>query len=283
MQCTKPLIAYQSPSGKVFFTPYRDHVPIQLPCNQCIACRLNRSREWATRCLHESKLYDFNCFLTLTYSEENLPPDGSLRKEDLTKFFKRLRKKFPETKIRYFACGEYGERLNRPHYHVILFNHDFHDKVLFRAGEFPLYISPALQELWSFGHSVVAAFSFETAAYTARYVTKKINGAAAEEHYSGLTPEFCVQSRRPGIGFDFFMQNYEDFTNYGTVVSRGGLAVKPPRYYEKLHSGCDLEQLQRHKESRKAKVVPVDAWRLQDLDKVQLVKFDNMMRNYENG
>ncbi len=288
MACTRPLNAYKSPSGKVFFTPFQGAEFIQLPCGQCIGCRLARSREWAVRCTHEAYLYDDNCFITLTYADEHLrfTPEGlpTLHRPDLTLFLKRLRKRFNH-KIRYFGCGEYGSKLFRPHYHLVLFNHDFKDKSLFKSGKFPLFISNVLQELWPFGPSIVAGFSFESAAYTARYCVKKINGSSADEHYSGRVPEFSAMSRKPGLGCDFFFKYYYDIVNYDRVVSRGGHASQPPRYYDKLLSGCDLELLEANKEKRieRAKDRAVDPWRLADIDKFNLVKFNNMMRKYENG
>lgn len=282
MPCTKPINAYQSSSGKVFFQPARGLSFIQLPCGQCIACRLARSREWAVRCTHEAQLYDDNCFLTLTYNDANLPADGSLRRDDLTKFFKRLRKRYPHS-IRYFACGEYGEKFQRPHYHAILFNHDFQDKKLFKTGKFPLYVSESLMELWPFGHSIVAGFSFESAAYTARYCVKKVTGKNADQHYAGRSPEFSAMSRRPGIGYDFFIKYYDDIVNHDRVVSRGGHSSKPPRYYDKLLAGCDIELLEANKEKRKADITVLDPWRLADLDKYNILKFKNMIRKYENA
>lgn len=90
--------AYQTPSDKVLFTPHPDSTFIQLPCGQCIGCRLARSREWAIRCTHEAFMFDDKCFITLTYDNEHLPYSESglptLHREDLTLFLKRLRKRF---------------------------------------------------------------------------------------------------------------------------------------------------------------------------------------------
>lgn len=283
MSCTRPLNAFRSAgSGKIYFQPFRGSECIQLPCGQCIGCRLERSRDWAVRCTHEAQMYEKNCFLTLTYSNENLPANNSLHRPDLTKFFKRLRKKYPHS-IRYFACGEYGEKLQRPHYHVILFNHDFDDKQLFQNGKFPLYVSAELSQLWPLGHSIVAGFSFESAAYTARYCVKKITGSAAAEHYGDRSPEFSAMSRRPGIGYEFFIRYYNDIVNYDEVVTRDGVICKPPRYYDKLLSGCDVELLESHKQARVDSANPFDPYRLQQLDKFNVLKFNNMMRKYENG
>jgi hypothetical protein len=283
MACTRPLNAYRSQSGKIFFTPFRDAEFIQLPCGQCIGCRLSHSRDWATRMVHEAFMHERNCFITLTYNDAHLPSGGTLVKKHLTDFFKRLRKALGETKIRYFACGEYGSKLSRPHYHAIIFGYDFPDKRLHQNGKFPLFISSLLQALWPFGFSTVAAFSFESAAYVARYCVKKITGNLADEHYGVKIPEYSVMSRNPGLGYDFFIQFYDDIVNHDRVVSRGGRQTMPPRYYDKLLSGCDLELLERNKEKRKLDARILDPWRLADLDKFNLIKFNRMMRKLENA
>lgn len=289
MPCTKPLKSWQhSETKKVFFSmPHHSELHkfnfLSLPCGQCIACRLNHSRQWAVRMVHENHMHDSSCFITLTYNNANLPPCGSLVKEHLTKFFKRYRKSLGSVKIRYFACGEYGSKLSRPHYHAVIFGHDFSDKRLHQAGKFPLYTSEHLQSLWSYGFSVVAAFSFESAAYVARYCVKKVNGSLKDEHYDGKVPEYSVMSRRPGLGTSFFYKYYDDIVYQDRVVSRGGRQSMPPRYYDKLLSGCDVELLEINKAKRLLNAKILDPWRLQDLDKFNLIKFNRMMRKLENA
>ena len=182
MACFQPLHAYHASEadseGKraiSFSRPKGDSRMVKLSCGQCIGCRLERSRQWALRCSHEASMYDENCFITLTYREDALPPLGSLDKRHFQLFMKRLRKRYPKKTIRYFQCGEYGEKLSRPHYHACLFNHDFDDKKLFKVeGENRLYVSEKLTQLWPYGYSTVGAVTFESAAYVARYVTKKM-------------------------------------------------------------------------------------------------------------
>ena len=97
---------------------------VKLPCGRCMGCRLERARQWAMRCVHESFLYEKNCFLTLTYADDHLPSDGSVNRRVLQLFLKRLRRAYPDAVIRYFGCGEYGEELGRPHYHLCIFFFD---------------------------------------------------------------------------------------------------------------------------------------------------------------
>ena len=105
----KPLIHFGSPRDlKSFNSPVSTdfYEELLLPCGQCIGCRIDYSRTWAIRCLHESKLHDENSFLTLTYDDDHLPSDLSLDKTHFQKFMKRLRSRFPDRVIRYYHCGE---------------------------------------------------------------------------------------------------------------------------------------------------------------------------------
>lgn len=266
MACFHPLDAYRrifkdGTKGKpVFKLPRPPFEDLQLPCGQCIGCRLEYSRQWAMRCVHEASLYEDNCFITLTYDNEHLPETGSLVKADFQKFMKRLRKMFPSQTIRYYQCGEYGEQFGRPHYHACLFNFDFPDKVFFKdAGGYPLFISSILEKLWPFGFSTIGAVTFETAAYTARYIMKKITGDEAKDHYEridlttgeviDLQPEYTTMSRRPGIAHDWYDQFKDDVFPDDTVIMRGR-EMSPPRYYEKILEIEDPEEYKRIKEKR---------------------------------
>ena len=153
------------------------------PCGQCIGCRIDRSRQWAARCVHEAQLHTDNCFLTLTYADEHLPKHNSVSVKELQLFMRYLRRAIYPTKVRFFACGEYGDQFNRPHYHIALFGYDFPDKELFtkrRANN--LYISETLNKIWGKGHCSIGELNYQSAAYIARYVVKKINGDRAFEH-----------------------------------------------------------------------------------------------------
>lgn len=252
MPCYKPLRAWHSkfinPSGKrsmVFSraSAIQPDDPIDLPCGQCIGCRLERSRQWAVRCCHEAQLYKDNCFITLTYNDKYIPIDRSLDVSVFQKFMKRLRFKYGEG-IRFFHCGEYGELNGRPHYHACLFNFDFPDKKLWKiSNNNRLYVSKSLDELWGFGFCTIGDVTFESAAYVARYIMKKITGDAAEQHYEYIDqttgeifqrkPEYTTMSRRPGIGKGFFDQFSTDIFPHDYVVINGK-KIRPPKYYDGL-------------------------------------------------
>lgn len=254
-----------------------------IPCGQCIGCRLERSRQWALRCVHEAKDHDKNCFITLTYDPKFLPKTGTLVKKDLQLFMKRLRKKYGE-KIRFFACGEYGDKGERPHYHACIFNHDFEDKTLWSVrGEVNLYKSEELQKLWPFGFSTVGEVTFESAAYVARYCTKKITGEAAEEHYKGKIPEFVNMSRRPGIGRIHYDRYYKDIYSIDGVV-RNGLKLRPPKYYDKLY---DAQFPQKMKEVKDKRIKnhndsEMQWYRLKCKERKLNRKFKQLIRGFEN-
>lgn len=209
---------------------------LELPCGQCTGCRLERSRSWAVRCVHEAQMHDENCFLTLTYDDDHLPSDGSLVKRDLTLFWKRLRKEIDPIRIRYFACGEYGSQFERPHYHACVFGWSPPDKKLYtiRSGAY-LYISAMIGNLWPFGFHTIGDVTFDSAAYVARYVLKKINGDRQKDHYGKRVPEYVVMSRKPGIAHDWIEKYSSDVYPNDFVVIRDNIKCKPPRYYDKIY------------------------------------------------
>lgn len=304
MTCYSPLNGYRSrdknPSGKrsIVFTlsqGFKD-MPVTLPCGQCIGCRLERSRQWAIRCMHEASLHDRNCFITLTYAPEHLPPDGSLVKRDFQLFMKKLRKRYGPN-IRYYMCGEYGEKNARPHYHACLFNFDFRDKILWKTVRGNrLFNSPSLQELWPQGFSTIGDVTFESAAYVARYITKKQTGRDALDHYTKydkntgeifaeLLPEYTNMSLRPGIAAGWLEKYRDDVYPKDEVILREK-RVKPPRFYDKIFDQYDPAQFKKIKAKRvrlakekEANNTP-DRLSVREYIKTSMLKL--LKRSYEN-
>lgn len=222
-------------------------VPVRVPCGSCPGCLMERSQSWSLRCRHEASCWDHNVFLTLTYDDEHLPWHGSLDKTHLSKFLKRLRRaksgvqSLPGSErapIRFFACGEYGTRTKRAHYHVLLFNVRFEDAVVHGKGTFT---SQLLSRLWPFGTHVLGSLTPASAAYTAGYCQKKISGRLEREVAYEVTnpvtgevfsrvPEFNEMSRVPGIGH-YWYQKYKSDLRNGYVVM-DGRKVPVPRFYE---------------------------------------------------
>lgn len=245
MRCVCPIDAYRYEDGSIGFRESRHvHYAFKLACGQCIGCRLKRSKAWAVRCMHESQTAGESCFVTLTYDDAHLPSQNSLNYRDYQLFCKRLRKRCG--KFRFFMCGEYGEQYSRPHFHACLFGINFPDKVLFRTlpSGSKIYTSAILESLWPFGYSSVGDVTFESAAYVARYVCKKVTGPDADSHYlrvdptSGevysLTPEFARMSLKPGIGAEWFKRyGATDVFPHDRVVI-AGREVSVPKFYDRL-------------------------------------------------
>ena len=197
-----------------------------------MGCRISKSRDWATRCLHESRYHESNYFLTLTYADNSVL---SLCRRDCQLFLKRLRKKYG--KVRFFLSGEYGDVTHRPHYHVLAFGlnlgSDLHsvEKTL---------LSPALNDVWGLGHVHIGEVNSTTADYTCKYIIKRVTGDAATEHYRGLVPEFALMSRRPGIGSQFITDFADEIGDAGTIVIRGSERPVPRYYLTKISEDAKL-------------------------------------------
>lgn len=252
MGCDGPLTAYRPAAGssdrRLVFDKRKSHsgIAITVPCGQCSGCKLEHSRQWAVRCMHELKTHPGagSSFLTLTYDNEHVPANYSLDKSEYQNFLKRLRK-ITGSGLRFFGCGEYGEKFGRPHYHIILFNYRPDDCKLYTRGlEHNLYTSATIEETWGNGDVKIGDVTFDSCAYVARYCLKKITGPPAEAHYKGRTPEFVTQSRKPGLGFNYYTQYKSEILAHDTIIMNGH-AVTPPRYYDKLTENSDANM--RHK------------------------------------
>lgn len=242
-----------------------DNSQIEVPCGGCVGCRIDRSRQWTIRLLHESRLHDMKTFLTLTYDDLHLPPDGSLNKKHPQDFLKRLRRRHaranPGAKLRYYLCGEYGDDLLRPHYHMILFGCDFSDKRTHSKGSQgdQMYISKLLDEIWGHGHCFIGSVTEQSCGYVSRYIMKKINGDMAEDHYRrinpitgefiDLQPEYNAMSLKPGIGLDFYEKYKSDFYPRDNACMKGKL-FPVPKYYDRQLEKSDPDLLAELKEAR---------------------------------
>lgn len=247
MPCYKPLKMFRpdpkSGDNRLTGNPlkaFNSNHPVTVGCGQCIGCRLDHADQWATRLSHEAQMHPDNCFITLTYDDDHVPRDYSVKIDHWQRFMKRLRSS-TGIKMRYCACAEYGENGLRPHMHALLFGYDFPDKVKFRMRDgYPVYTSELLSKLWPDGSHEIGSAEAESAGYVARYCLKKQNGSAAEEHYTRISPmtgelhrvdrEWMVMSRRPGIGASWYAKFKGDcFPSDFLIV---GNARKPiPRFY----------------------------------------------------
>lgn len=235
-------------------------------------------------------MHEESCFITLTFSPEEMAKRNNPASLDVTefqRFMKRLRKK--HGKVRFFHCGEYGEKNKRPHYHALLFGLDFKDKELFSQRDgVRLYVSESLSELWPYGFSTIGDVTFESAAYVARYVMKKVRGEGAEEYYSNwidpitgevtdVKPEYATMSRKPGIGYEWFKEFKNDvFPNDYCVVR--GHEVRPPRYYETLLSEDELAEVKAKRKENMPEVYDQYDERMDRLWVSQEVKLEALKR-----
>lgn len=229
MQCTRPV----SLPGK-----------LTVPCGKCTACRIHRSREWAIRCLHELSYHKEACFLTLTYNNENLPEGGSIGKEELQKFFRRLRKSLAPRRIKYLACGEYGDQFGRPHYHAIIFGLGLDDSI-FKLIEVTKKGVKVSMEEWTKGFVYGGSVTYESARYVAGYVQKKQTGASAIVYGDKERPFQLVSQ---GIGRNWCLDKV-GYLMQDLSLTVNGQKMSIPRYYTKILGATISEE---RKEERKA-------------------------------
>ena len=271
MTCYYPLKGWKSKGGG--WTANRKNAyidrPSNVPCGQCIGCRIDKMTDWSIRMSHEAQFHENTAFITLTYNDQSLPRGGSLSKSDVQLFLKRYRKSIEPNKFRYYLCGEYGAKTKRAHYHMIIFGHDFEDKIHFKNSEkksaggktYPLYKSARLQKLWGKGDCYIGSVTPQSAGYCAGYLIDKITGKRAKKHYEFVNletgeihdrqPEFASMSSHPGIGQKFYQKFKSDMYPSDISINSKGKKHKPPRYYDRLYEG-DSPKL--HKALKKERI-----------------------------
>ena len=240
MPCTRPIKGYRHDDGVVRFSRARsgDSVMATVVCGQCAGCRKDRALEWAVRCYHENLWHGgVGQFVTLTYNEQSLPSGGSLVKKDFQDFMKRMRKRRGEG-IRYYMCGEYGDKNMRPHYHMLLFNKPFEDLVLCnQEDEKRSFQSAELLDCWRLGNCQVDALSLPSVFYVSGYIRKKWTGDKAKEVYGERIAPYNDMSRGSknlntgGIGRDFCLKYWKAQYDFFFV---DGMKMPVPKYYDKV-------------------------------------------------
>lgn len=246
---------------------------VEIPCGKCVGCRLEYSRQWANRCMLELEYHKSAYFCTFTYNNDFVPksyyadPETgeamqslTLDKRDFQLFMKRLRKAVScersdqGDKIRFFAAGEYGDSTFRPHFHAIIFGLELNDLVpySYRNGH-TYYYSQWLQDRWSIkvrgvlsplGNVLVAPVTWETCAYTARYVMKKLSGPESQFYSDfNISPPFTLMSRKPGIAHQWYVDHPDcfDYEYINISTDKGGRKFRPPKYYQRLYEIDDPE------------------------------------------
>lgn len=230
---------------------------ILMPCGKCKACRLNHADMWAGRLVAEMSYHKFAYFLTLTYSPDFVPIVSvsgnnqlTLCKDDLTLFWKRLRKRLG--KVKYFVCGEYGGKTHRPHYHAIVYDlfvpdlvdSDIENSKSNSVGD-KYYTSEILDSIWGKGNVIIGKVSYASCGYVAQYVLKK--SVNPDYDYGYRVPEFICMSQ--GIGKQYLIDNVDDIYRHGYYVIKDDLGspkkLPIPRYFDKLavDLGVDLDSV----------------------------------------
>ena len=254
---------------------------VQVPCGKCEECAKNSAENWGTRCELEAKYYEQSLFVTLTYDSEHLPvynafeertyrgvknpidfeirgktyERGTLYKKDLTLFLKRMnidavRKGYSETgkSCRYYACGEYGGKRYRPHYHIIIFGlqpPDLTVEKISKDGKKGIihYKSAWLTEKWGMGIVDIEEANYGSARYVAGYATKKHKEAEFYK-YLGIVKPYTTMSRRPGIAYQYWNDHRDEIYKEGAdkIYLTGGKTVKPPKYFDRKEDELHLAE-----------------------------------------
>lgn len=225
MRCTRPVLE-RCKTGPVEI--------VERPCGKCPACLANKAQEWTYRLYAENKLHRKSCFVTLTYSDDNLcrlhlSDSGlySLSKREFQNFIKRLRKSVSE-RIRFYGVGEYGGQTKRPHFHAIIFGLGVSDRKL-------------IEQAWPFGFVTVGDVSPSSIAYVARYCTKKLFSERLDYEKEGILPEFALMSNRPGIGFNAIKKGVRKTDDGKMFAWFQGRRIAVPAYFkQKLKSAYDV-------------------------------------------
>lgn len=273
----------------------------EIPCRNCIGCRLDYSREWANRGYLESKCHLQNWFVTLTYDENNMVKkdhfedkngitwydeewNGTLQGKDFTAFMKELRqimkREYNEDGIRFMGCGEYGEENQRPHYHLILFGLNLPADTFFEPriiNKETYYRNKIIERAWNKGISNISEASWNNIAYTARYITKKINGKLSDEYYNskGQDKEFMRSSRMGGIGKPYYdLHKDKIYENDEIIITNktGTISCRPPKYFDYLY---EKENPKRMKE---IKIKRIKEGKISDRLKDQQASYDKLDR-----
>ena len=267
----KPIIYSAGQRPKTLAEGYQ---ALELPCGQCKSCRLEYSRVWAIRLMHEAAYWEefhnrYSIFLTITYDEDNIPFYGELVKHHAQDFLKRLRW-HSGSQFRYYMVGEYGSQcpdhqiidcpmcgpIQRPHYHAIIFGWTPPDKEMLgsRDGE-TVYSSEIIEKAWQKGSHEFGSCTFESCAYVTRYIMKKQTGDNQHtiDHYCkyiphldvwcDMSPEFAIMSRgtRKGeLNGGLGKQWYEHYKNDlypadETPIPGRGIIGKPPKFYDSMY------------------------------------------------
>lgn len=272
--CFRPITCWQPlDGGAVSFRELRDHRELEIPCGQCIGCRLSRQNFWAFRCLAEASLHEQSWFATLTYAPEHLPQLGALRHRDWQLFAKRTRKSLGA--FRYLMCGEYGEQTLRPHYHALLFGLRLPDAEQFsvRRG-YPVYRSQRLSSIWRLGHVELGSVTASSARYCAQYVLKSNVPPEVLDPVTGeitrLPEPYGRMSLRPGLGDAWIRKYYPEVLAHRACYAQDKRQPIPQRFKHILTELApdEMEQLKQEAIEKASASPDLTRRRLKDREEI---------------
>ena len=245
-------------SGKYHTVTIADY--IEIPCGSCQVCKANQAKKKAERSMLEANTWKNNEVINLTYNDENLPYNEkydeqtdkvvkipTLKYKDVQDFKKRLLKhwksKYKESGIRFICAAEYGDKYKRPHYHLIMFNFEAHDKKFFgytKKGS-KEWGSEEIAKIWGKGNITIGEATPNTIMYVSNYCLKKFKGKAAKGIYRdlGVEPECVRSSNRKGLGAMYCEEHLEQYKKYGEFYvgsDKGPIRVGANQYFDKLLS-----------------------------------------------
>ncbi|AZL82897.1 replication initiator protein [Apis mellifera associated microvirus 21] len=316
MRCRKPkTVGFYSDGKTICWSQKKiskEFATFQLPCGKCLECRLEYARQWAVRCVHEAQMHDENCFITLTYDEQNLKSD-KLVYTDFQTFAKNLRTNlfqelldsiFPNQpqklqrklwnefskerkdelynpkKISIFVTGEYGDKKKRPHWHALIFNwrpNDCEYKYSNDRGD-KCFSSQTLNDLWPHGVAELGSITFESAGYCARYAAKKLHHGRDGEH--PFEP-ISKKSGKNAIGKSFIAEHWQSIFTHGNIQLPDGKNCSIPRYYEKWLQKHQPEAFKRYVTQKKQQIIEEASARENKI--IAEEKEINMKRTFEEG
>ncbi|AXL15371.1 replication initiator protein [Microviridae sp.] len=232
MACDTPILLCKeghqiNGKGKVY------HESLTVPCGKCPPCKLRRVQEWVFRLQQQEKISTNAHFVTLTYNTYHVPISDNgfmtLKKSDFQTFIKRLRKT-QKTPIKYYACGEYGTKRKRPHYHAIIFNVEDSEHIV---NSWTIPIRKNHPERTSIGTVHVGTVSGNSIAYTAKYIDK--DKTIPLHKNDDRIPEFSLMSKGLGLNYltDAMKQYYKNDPSRLHVYQLNGHTSPLPRYFKK--------------------------------------------------
>lgn len=233
---------------------------IEVPCGQCIDCRLKRRKEWSIRLMYELPKHNCGYFLTLTYDDAHLPEKNTLVKKDMQDFIKRWRGNqnsiYRRLGLKMYYCGEYGDTFQRPHYHMIAFiENPIPDLTYHKRTQdgIPLYISKTMMKLWGKGWVYIGGVTQESCEYVAGYINKKILGKGSKIYDErGVIPPFTISSNGISILDEATLKKIYEYDSVNLRGRAGNIKTfKPPKDFDKQLEEYDRKWYEMIKDHRR--------------------------------